>query len=206
MQDRGKWYVMLSVGAGLFLAKMDTSIVNIALPTLERVFDAKFALVQWVVLIYLLVTTALLLSIGRLADMVGRKTIYLLGYILFVMASAFCGLAPSIGVLLLARGFQAVGAAMILALGLPIVTEAFPSSQRGLAIGVAGVAVSVGIEAGPPVGGVLIELLDWRWIFLVNVPIGIVGALLASRFVPATKSAGRQRLMSPARVCFCWRR
>lgn len=188
-----KWYVMAAVSMGVFLATIDGSIVNVALPTLVRAFDTEFAVVQWVVLAYLLAVTTLMLSVGRLGDMLGKKPLYAAGYVIFTLGSALCGLSPSVYWLIGFRVVQAVGAAMMMALGTAIVTEAFPPSERGKALGITGSMVSIGIVVGPVLGGLLIGALSWRWIFFVNLPIGIVGTGMVLRFVPAFKPAGRQR-------------
>jgi len=188
-----KWYVMAAVAMGVFLATIDGSIVNVALPTLVRAFDTQFATVQWVVLGYLLTVTTLMLSVGRLGDMIGKKPLYASGFVIFTMGSVLCGLAPTIYGLIGFRVLQAVGAAMMMALGMAIVTEAFPPSERGKALGISGSMVSVGIVIGPVLGGILIGALSWHWIFFVNLPIGILGTWMVIRFVPAFKPAGGQR-------------
>jgi EmrB/QacA subfamily drug resistance transporter len=192
-----KWYVMAAVAMGIFLATIDGSIVNVALPTLVRELGADFSTVQWVVLAYLLALATLLLSMGRLGDMVGKKPVYTTGFVVFTLGSVLCGLAPTVYWLIGFRVVQAIGAAMVLALGLAIVTEAFPPSERGKALGLSGTVVSIGIVVGPTVGGLLIDSLSWHWIFFVNLPVGIVGTLLALRYVPAFKPAGRQRFDFP---------
>lgn len=175
---------MAAVSMGIFLATIDGSIVNVALPTLEVKLNTSFSLVQWVVVGYLLVITTLLLSIGRWADMVGKKKIYIAGYIIFTFGSMFCGLSPNIFILIGSRIFQGIGAAMLMALGMAIVTEAFPPNERGKALGFTGLMVSLGIIAGPTLGGVILGHLSWHWIFYVNIPIGILGTLMVIRFVP----------------------
>ncbi len=188
-----KWYVMSAVAMGIFLATIDMSIVNVALPTLVRSFDSEFAVVQWVVLAYLLTLATLMLSIGRWADIVGKKPLYTVGIAIFTVGSALCGLAPTVYWLIGFRVLQATGAAMTAALGMAIITEAFPASERGKALGISGSIVSVGIVLGPTLGGILIDALSWHWIFFVNVPIGIVGIFMVARFVPNFKPAGGQR-------------
>lgn len=188
-----KWYVMAAVAMGVFLATIDSSIVNVALPTLTRAFQTEFAIVQWVVLGYLLTVTTLLLSVGRWADMIGKKPLYTAGFVIFTLGSALCGLSPTVYALIGFRVLQAVGASMTAALGTAIITEAFPPAERGKALGISGAVVSVGIVVGPTLGGLLIDALSWRWIFFVNLPIGIVGTWMVTRFVPAIKPAGGQR-------------
>jgi EmrB/QacA subfamily drug resistance transporter len=188
-----KWYVMAAVAMSIFLATLDGSIVNVALPTLVRDLDTNFATVQWVVLAYLLAQATLLLGIGRLGDMIGKKLIFSAGFVVFTIGSVLCGLAPSVYWLIGFRVLQAVGAAMTLALGAGLVTEAFPGKERGKALGLIGTVVSVGIVLGPTIGGIIIEALSWHWIFFVNLPVGILGTWMAWRFVPNFKPKGRQK-------------
>ena len=190
---RRKWYVMAAVSMGTFLATIDGSIVNIALPILQGELHTEFNILEWVVLAYLLTVTTLMLSIGRLADMIGKKPIYTTGFIIFTLGSALCGLSTSINMLIGCRVLQAVGAAMIMSLGTAIITEAFPPSQRGMALGVSGVMVSLGIIAGPTMGGIILGSLSWHWIFFVNLPVGLAGILMVLRFVPARRPPGGQR-------------
>jgi EmrB/QacA subfamily drug resistance transporter len=175
------------------LATIDGSIVNVALPTLVNALGTEFAIVQWVVLAYLLTVTTLMLSMGRLGDMVGKKPLYALGFVIFTLGSVLCGFSGTVYALIGFRVLQAVGAAMLMALGTAIVTEAFPPSERGKALGIIGSMVSVGIVTGPVLGGLLIDALSWHWIFFVNLPVGVVGTWMVFRFVPALKPPGGQR-------------
>lgn len=202
--DGRKWRVMAAVATGVFIATVDGSIVNVSLPTLVRVLDSQFAVVQWVVLSYLLTITTMMLSIGRLADMVGKKSIYALGFVIFTIGSALCGMASSVYWLIAFRIFQAIGSAMILALGAAILTEAFPPHERGKAMGLIASIVSIGIVVGPALGGLIIGALSWRWIFYVNLPVGIIGTIMVRRNVPDHRPAGRQRFDYPgALAMFC---
>lgn len=188
-----KWYVMFAVAMSILLATIDLSIVNIALPTLERELATTFPVVQWVVLAYGLILATLTLGVGRLGDIVGKKPIFAAGFAVFTVGSVLCGFSPSVGFLIGFRALQGVGATMVLALGIAIVTEAFPPYERGRALGVIGTVVSVGIVIGPTLGGFLIEHFSWRWIFFVNLPVGVVGTIAAIRWVPAVKPPGGQR-------------
>ncbi|HEX9971345.1 MAG TPA: MFS transporter, partial [bacterium] len=170
-----KWLVMSALGMGIFLATIDGSIVNVALPTLVTQFNTRFEVVQWVVLGYLLTLATLMLSIGRLADMVGKKPIYLAGMVIFTFGSLMCGLSQTVYWLIGFRIFQAIGAAMMISLGTGILTEAFPPQERGKAMGIVGAIVSIGIITGPTLGGFLIDLISWHWIFFVNIPVRIIG-------------------------------
>lgn len=197
-----KWLIVTAVGMGIFLVTIDGSIVNIALPTLVQQLHTDFATVQWVPLAYLLTLSTLLLSMGRLGDMIGKKTVYVAGFILFTLSSLLCGLAANITWLIGFRILQAIGAAMTQSLGMAIITEAFPPAERGKALGIAGTLVSVGIVVGPTVGGLLIEAWTWRWIFFVNLPIGLLGTLLTWRFVPQTATTPGQRFDFPGAGTF----
>lgn len=177
---------MLGLGLGVFLATLSTSIVNLSLPTLTHEFNTDFATIQWVILSFSLVLTALLLSVARLGDMRDKKQIYLAGLIFFTFSSLLCGLAPGVGWLIGLRAFQGLGAAMMQALGMAMITEIFPLNERGRAIGVMGSVVSLGVALGPPLGGALIGLAGWRSIFFINLPVGIVTALVVWRFVPSS--------------------
>lgn len=188
-----KWWVFATVAAGVLLATIDGSIVNVALPTLVEEFDSSFAVVQWVALGYLLTLAALSLGVGRLGDVVGKKKIYVVGMAAFTLASVLCGLAPGVEWLIAFRVIQALGATMILSLGAAILTEAFPARERGRALGWIGTAVSIGVVTGPVVGGILLASFSWRSIFFVNLPVGIVSTLFAWRHVPATPPHPGQR-------------
>ncbi len=195
-----KWWVLLSIAMGIFLSTIDSSIVNIALPTLEESLGASFATVQWVVVAYLLVVTSLMLGIARLGDMIGKKRIYQTGMVVFTIGSLLCGMAPSIGMLIAFRVLQGVGAVMMQALGMAIVTEAFPRTERGRALGIMGTVVSLGISIGPTLGGLILGSIGWRAIFLVNLPVGIVGLALVRRHVPDWRPPRGQRFDAPGAV------
>jgi EmrB/QacA subfamily drug resistance transporter len=192
-----KWYAMAAIAMGIFLSTIDASIVNIALPTLVKELHTTFALVEWVTLAYLLTVTTLMLTVGRLGDMMGKKPLYNAGFIIFIIGSALCGLSQDIYALIGFRVLQAVGAAMEMALGAAIVTEIFPPSERGKALGITGSIVSIGVITGPTIGGLIIDSLSWHWIFFVNVPIGLIGSAMVARFVPSFKPAGSSRFDFP---------
>jgi len=188
-----KWLAMAAVSMGVFLGTIDGSIINVSLPTLMESLHTDFPTIQWVILGYLLVVTCLLLSVGRLADIQGKKKIYLFGFVVFTLGSMLCGFAPSAGWLIAFRVVQAVGAAMVTALGSGIITAAFPPQERGKALGLMGTVVSVGIATGPALGGLLIGTIGWRAIFFVNVPVGIVGVFMVRAFVMQDIPRGQQK-------------
>lgn len=187
-----QWLVLVAVGLCLFLGSLDGSIVNVALPTLMQDFGADFPTVQWVVLSYLLGLTVLMVSMGRLADLVGKKRVFSVGIILFLLGSALCGLAPGVYWLIGFRFLQSIGAAMMLALGTAILTEVWPAYKRGQAIGMAAGFISLGIVIGPAIGGIMLQYLGWHWIFFVNVPIGAVAYVLVMMHVPPLRPSGRR--------------
>lgn len=193
VEYRVKWLVMAAVGMGIFLATIDGSIVNIALPTLGSAFDANFATLQWVVLAYLVTISTLMLSVGRLADMIGKKTIYASGFMVFTLGSVLCGLSPTVYWLIGARILQALGAAMVMALGTAIIIEAFPPQEWGRALGISGSIVSVGIVIGPTLGGLILQSLSWHWIFFVNLPVGVIGTWMVMRYVPGIRPREKQQ-------------
>jgi EmrB/QacA subfamily drug resistance transporter len=178
-----KWQVLAAVACGTFMATLDSSIVNIALPTLTKDLGSDLYQMKWVVIAYLLTITCLVLPFGRLADIYGRKPIFELGFSIFTLGSALCGISPSLLPLVLSRVVQAVGASMLMANGPALITASFPSFERGKALGIMAMVVSAGLISGPSVGGFLISQMGWRSIFWVNVPIGLVGIFLVYRNV-----------------------
>lgn len=190
---RKKWIVLLSVGMGVFLATIDGTIVNIGLNTLVKELDQPLAVVEWVVLAYMLTLCTFMLSIGRLGDMIGKKKLYMAGLVIFTVGSGLCGISPNIYWLISFRILQAIGGSMLMALGTALVTEAFPSQERGKAMGIFGTLVSVGIITGPTIGGLILESLTWNWLFFVNLPIGVAGVIMVSRFVPESQLMPKQK-------------
>ncbi|HWQ41780.1 MAG TPA: MFS transporter [Desulfosporosinus sp.] len=170
-----RWYVLATVAVGTFMATLDSSIVNVALPTISGQLNSNLSTLQWVVTAYLLTITSLLPVFGRLADLVGRKKVFALGFLVFILGSALCGLAQNIWFLVGTRVFQAVGAAMLMSNSPAIITSIFPPQERGKALGLSGTVVALGSLTGPALGGLLIGLAGWRSIFYINVPIGFIG-------------------------------
>ncbi len=192
LSDERKWHIFAALGSGIFLASFDGGVVRVVLPALVTEFDIDFATVQWVVLSFSLTQTAIMLGVGRLGDIVGKKPVFLGGTIAFAVSSVLAGLAPNIELLLFFRVLQAIGGAFATALSMGIVTETFPASERGKALGLFSATVSVGGIAGPLLGGALLEYLSWRWIFFVGPPVGCISFILAWRYLPRPHPAGRQ--------------
>ncbi len=170
------WLIFFMVAIGIFMATLDGSIVNIALPSIMADFGVPLAVIQWVVMVYLLTVTSLLLSFGRLSDIKGRRIVYSSGLLLFSLGSLFCALAPSAHWLIASRFFQGLGAAMTMACTPALIVDTFPEAERGRAIGMMGSVVAIGLTAGPALGGILTHYFSWRAIFYINIPIGFLTA------------------------------
>jgi EmrB/QacA subfamily drug resistance transporter len=191
---KAPWFVIGTVCIGAFMGQLDASIVTLAFPTLAHDFHSSLADVQWVGQAYLLVLVGLLAAVGRYADMVGRKLLYTYGFAVFVVGSALCGLASNLEALIAFRALQGLGAAMLQANSVAIIVGAVPRERLGRAIGAQGAAQALGLALGPAVGGLLIGLGGWRLIFEVNVPVGLVGIVLAWLLIPRSRHlAGRSR-------------
>ena len=189
----GKWATLAAVCLGLGMLMIDTFVVNVALPAIGRDLDASLSATEWVVTGYILVIGVFPIAMGRIGDLFGRRRMYIAGLAIFIVASAACGLAQNIEQLIAARIVQGLGAATMMPLTLSIITNAFPAEERGLAIGVWGGVSGVGLLAGPILGGLLVNGDEWRWIFLVNLPIGIAGIAAALLFVTDSRDESAVR-------------
>ncbi|MFI6003389.1 MFS transporter [Streptomyces sp. NPDC051366] len=177
-------WALAGLSLSMLLSSLGTSTANVGLPTLAQVFSASFQQVQWIVLAYLLAITTLIVSVGRLGDMIGRRRLLLSGISLFTVASVLCGLAPSLWLLIAARAAQGLGAATMMALTMVFVGETVPKERTGSAMGLLGTMSSIGTALGPSLGGLLIAGPGWRAIFLVNAPLGVLALVLAHRHLP----------------------
>ncbi|MCQ4632839.1 MFS transporter [Shinella sp. CPCC 100929] len=189
MAKRSRAGALAGLSLCILLSSLGTSIANVALPTLADVFSAPFQQVQWVVLAYLLASTVLIASIGRLGDLLGRRRLLLAGLALFSAASALCGLASSLPLLIAARAAQGLGAAAMMALAMAFVSETVPKERIGSVMGLLGTMSAVGTALGPSLGGLLISGFGWSAIFLVAVPFGLLAFVLVQRFLPADRGA-----------------
>lgn len=188
-----KWLVMTAVGLATFLETIDSSAVSLALPTLVKTFRVDFALVQWVMLAFVLSQATLMLVMGRLGDTFGKKPIFLSGLVIAAIGATLCGFAPTLPWLIALRVLQAVGVAMAMALSFGIVAEAFPPGERGMALGTIGSIVSMGTVIGPVVGGLILDALSWRWLFFLNLPFALLSLPIGLRTIPHLRqgSGGR---------------
>ena len=182
-QDSGqrgnKWWTLVAVSLGTFMLLLDITIVNVALPDIQRALNSSFSDLQWIVDAYALTLAAFLLTAGSLADMYGRRLLYLIGLAVFTCASALCGFAVSTLMLQLSRALQGAGGAIMFAVSLALLADAFRGKDRGVAFGVWGAVTGLAVAIGPLLGGVLTTGLSWRWIFFVNAPIGIVAVVIS---------------------------
>lgn len=178
---------LVSLSLSMLLSSLGVSIANVGLPTLAQAFGVSFQEVQWVVIAYLLSVTTLIVSVGRFGDMIGRRRLLLAGLFLFTLASALCGLAPTLGLLIGARALQGIGAAIMMTLSVAFISETVAKTKTGSAIGLLGMMSAMGTALGPLLGGVLIAGFGWQAIFLISVPLGALTFLLAQRYLPADR-------------------
>jgi EmrB/QacA subfamily drug resistance transporter len=182
-----KWWTLLVVCLSIFMLLLDVTIVNVALPDIQKELGSSFEDLQWVVDAYALALAAVLLASGSLGDLVGRKRVFVVGLFVFVSASLCCGLATSPTMLNLARGVQGIGGAVMFANSLALIAQEFPPNERGTAFGLWGATTGFAVAVGPLVGGALTDGFGWEWIFLVNVPIGLVTAGITLARVPESE-------------------
>lgn len=189
-----KWAVLAILAIGIFMATLDSSIVNISLPTIARYFGVPLnGAIEWVIIAYLVAVAGVLLTTGRVADMIGRKPIWITGLVVFTVGSAICGASVSLGMLIAARALQGLGGALIMAISPAMLTSAFPPQERGRALGLNAIFVALGVSVGPTLGGIITEYFTWRWIFYVNVPIGIIGIIATIRVLKEQVQRKRER-------------
>ncbi len=206
VEDRAssRW-ALAGLSLTILLSSLGTSIANVALPTLAVAFAAPFQQVQWIVLAYLLAITTLIVSVGRLGDIVGRRRLLITGIALFTAASALSGVAPTLWLLIAARAAQGIGAAIMMALAMALVGETVPKEKTGSAMGLLGTMSAIGTALGPSLGGILIAGAGWRTIFLIMVPLGILNILLAHRFLSGQGRSAKIGGDGGQRVFSTWR-
>jgi EmrB/QacA subfamily drug resistance transporter len=196
--ENRKWWTLAAVAVGLFMIMLDNTVVNVALPSIRQDLGIGISELEWIVNAYALTFGVLMLSGGKLADMYGRRLIFIVGLVIFTVASLICGLAPNAELLIAARTVQGVGAALMNPATLSIITATFPPRQRGMAIGIWAGVSALALAFGPLVGGLLTEHISWNWIFFINVPIGVLAVLAARIFITETRDTSReQRLDLP---------
>ncbi len=187
-----KWLALLVVAIGTYMSTLDSSIVNISFPVLSKLFNTDPSTVLWVSLIYMLTLTGLMLTFGRIGDSFGRKRVYTLGFIIFSLGLALCSVSQNIIQLILFRIVQAIGSSMTVASGTAIIAAAFPDRERGKALGIQGAVVGAGLMSGPALGGFLLDLFDWRSIFYLRLPVGVVGSVTAALVLKEQRVEGHR--------------
>lgn len=182
--NKNRWLILLTVVLNTFMCCLDGSIVNVALPVMAKRLNVNMASIEWVVTSYLIVISAMILIFGRLGDIKGKTKIFRFGIILFTIGSFLCGMTNSLLVLVMARAIQAIGAAATMSTSQGIITHVFPANERGRALGMSGTFVALGTMVGPPIGGFIVSALSWEYIFLINVPIGIITFIFSMKIFP----------------------
>ena len=196
--ENAKWWTLVAACFGLFMAILDNLVVNIALPTIQQELDSTTTQLQWIVSAYTLVFASLQITAGGLGDRLGRKRWFQIGMVLFTATSLLAALAPNIETLIAARALQGLGAAFIMPLSLSLISEAFPPEERGKAVGIWGAVSVSGIALGPIVGGALVEYATWNWVFLINIPIGVIAFFVTQAVVKeSTDTSGTVALDIP---------
>jgi EmrB/QacA subfamily drug resistance transporter len=191
--ENRKWWTLVAVAVGLFMIMLDNTVVNVALPSIQKDLGISVSELEWVVNAYALTFGVLLLSGGKLADMLGRRSIFIAGLVIFTGSSLWCGLAGTAGSLIAARTVQGIGAALMNPATLSIITATFPPRQRGTAIGIWAGVSALALAIGPLVGGLLTQDIHWSWIFFINIPVGVAGVIAARVFIDETKDTSHQQ-------------
>jgi EmrB/QacA subfamily drug resistance transporter len=191
--ENRKWWTLAAVSFGLFMIMLDNTVVNVALPSIERSLHISISQLEWIVTAYALVFAALMITGGKLADLYGRRRIFVVGLAIFTLSSLACGFAPSSGFLIGARAFQGIGAALMNPATLSIITATFPPKQRGQAIGIWAGVSAMALAIGPLAGGLIVDNINWNWIFFVNVPVGVLGIVVAKFFIDESRDTSHEQ-------------
>jgi EmrB/QacA subfamily drug resistance transporter len=192
-EENKKWWTLAAVSFGLFMIMLDNTIVNVALPSIERDLHMSIASLEWVVTAYALTFAALLITGGKLGDYYGRRKMFTLGLVIFTLASLACGLAPNAGFLIGMRALQGVGSALMNPATLSIITATFEPRERGRAIGIWAGVSAMALAIGPLLGGLIVDNLNWNWIFFVNVPVGVVGIVVSQVVIRESRDTSHEQ-------------
>ncbi|HBE79784.1 MAG TPA: MFS transporter [Firmicutes bacterium] len=201
-ESKNKWITLFVVVTMSFMSCLDSSIVNVTLPVLTKQLGVSVSSIEWVVVSYLIVICATLLIFGRLGDMIGKSRVFKFGIILFTAGSLLCGLCHSFIPLVICRVIQGIGASAYMANNQGIITQTFPSTERGKALGILAAAVALGTMIGPPLGGLIIAVLNWNYIFLINVPIGVIALFLGFKILPKSEKTNERMDLKGAVLLF----
>jgi EmrB/QacA subfamily drug resistance transporter len=188
-----KWWTLAAVAFGLFMIMLDNTVVNVALPSIGRDLHVSISSLEWVVTAYALTFAALLITGGKLGDLMGRRRIFVIGIAIFTLSSLACGLAPTAGFLIGARAVQGIGAALMNPASLSIITATFPPRERGQAIGIWAGVSAMALAIGPLVGGLIVDNLNWNWIFFINVPVGVAGIIVSQLVIKESRDTSHEQ-------------
>ena len=192
-EENRKWWTLTAVAFGLFMIMLDNTVVNVALPSIERDLHVSISSLEWVVTAYALTFAALLITGGKLGDLFGRRRIFVVGIAIFTLSSLACGLAPSSGFLIGARAVQGVGAALMNPASLSIITATFPPRERGQAIGIWAGVSAMALAIGPLIGGLIVDNINWNWIFFINVPVGVLGIVVSQLVIKESRDTSHEQ-------------
>jgi EmrB/QacA subfamily drug resistance transporter len=192
-EENKKWWTLAAVAFGLFMIMLDNTVVNVALPSIEKDLHISISQLEWIVTAYALVFAALLITGGKLADLFGRRKIFIVGLAVFSLSSLACGFAPNAGFLIGARAVQGIGAALMNPATLSIITATFPPKQRGQAIGIWAGVSALALAIGPLAGGLIVDNIGWNWIFFVNVPVGALGIVVSYFFIKESRDTSHEQ-------------
>ncbi|MGY0373413.1 MFS transporter [Clostridium sp. JNZ J1-5] len=199
---KNRWIILFNIVMMTFMSCLDSSIVNVALPVMANKLDVSMASIEWVVTSYLIVISSTILIFGRLGDVKGKTRIFKFGIILFTIGSLMCGISTSLFFLVVARVLQAIGAAGTMSTSQGIITHVFPSNERGRALGISGTSVALGTMVGPPLGGFIVSVLSWKYIFLINVPIGLITFFMGTKILPKPQENIKEKLDIKGAILF----
>ncbi|MGG5461812.1 MFS transporter [Clostridium sp. B9] len=199
---KSRWFILAVLVMQPFMACLDSSIVNVALPIIQKNLGSTMAGTEWIVSSYLIVISATILIFGRLGDMHSKSSIFIKGIIIFVVGSLLCGISPTLEILVISRVIQAIGASMLMATNQGIITDVFPPQERGKALGISGSFVALGSILGPALGGFIVTYFTWHYIFLINIPIGIISYIFAKKYLPIRISNNSEGMDKPGAIMF----
>jgi EmrB/QacA subfamily drug resistance transporter len=192
-EENRKWWTLAAVAFGLFMIMLDNTVVNVALPSIQKDLDVKLSELEWIVTAYALTFAALLITGGKLGDLLGRRRLFVVGIAIFTLSSLACGLAPTAEFLIGARAVQGVGAALMNPASLSIITATFPPRERGQAIGIWAGVSAMALAIGPLVGGLIVDNINWNWIFFINVPVGVAGIIVSQLVIKESRDTSHEQ-------------
>lgn len=199
---KNRWVILFILVIAPFMACIDSSIVNVALPNLAESFSMDMQKITWIVTLYLIVISSIVLVLGRIGDIISKALLFNIGLAIFSLGALLCGLSQNFYFLLFSRVLQALGSAGILATNQGIIAQMFPQNERGRALGINGTFVALGTLVGPPLGGLILSIASWKYIFLINVPIGLIAFILTSKFLPRSKKEKREKMDIKGAIIF----